>query len=454
MSLRWKIALALAAIVSVSSVVVGTIGYRSTRDRLYEEVDRSLVTIEGRVNERWLNADGDFPADRGPFAGYDAQIITLDGTVVQSTFPTPLPVSEADLRVAGERGRSVIRTVSTEAGDYRVRTVGFQRGAVQVARSLDETERVLRGLRARLLLWTAVVAAAAIAVGLWIAGRVTASLRRLTSAAEEVEATGRLDVQVGDDRLAGGTDEVGRLGAAFDRMLLALARSKDDQRRLVQDAGHELRTPLTSLRTNLDTLQRYPDLGDADRDAIIADLQAETRELTDLVNEIVTVASGAQSDEAVVPFDLVEAVREVVDRYERRSGRTIDVEATPSPVVAQRSAVQRAVSCLLDNACKFSDGQVTVTVGNGAVIVRDRGPGIAPEELGRVFDRFHRAESARTLPGSGLGLSIVREIAERHGGDAAAANAPDGGAVVSFRLPARPVVGGAVGTDGGLLPPS
>lgn len=431
MSLRWKIALALAGLVMVATVAIGAVSYRSTRDRLLAEVDRSLTEVDGVVADGRLGRDA-LPR-RGPLAGLDAQIITIDGTIVESTFPVEIPVTDDDVRVAGVPRASRFATVATDAGDYRIRTIGFPRGAVQVGRSLAETDRVLLGLRGRILVWSALVGGAAVGVGLLIANRITASLRRLTSAAEHVETTGRLDVAVGEH----GDDEVGRLGVAFDRMLAALARSKDDQRRLVQDAGHELRTPLTSLRTNLDALVRYPEMSDDDRDAIVADLQAEASELTDLVNEVVAVASGDSSDEPYTAFDLGEVTAEVADRYRRRTGRTIELDATASPVVAQRSAVQRALSCLLDNACKFdrSESPITVTVRDAGVVVADRGPGIAPDDLDRVFDRFHRADDARTLPGSGLGLSIVAEVAARHGGGTTFARPrAGGGAEVGFRL--------------------
>lgn len=425
MSLRWKIALAMAAMAAMTAAVIGTASYRSTRARLFDEIDRSLVAVENRGLSR-----GALP-DRGPLSGFDAQVILASGAIRETTFTVPLPVTDADIALIGRRD-SRFATVSTEEGSFRVRTIGFPRLAVQVGRPLDETNRILASLRARTMLIAALVTAIAIALGLWISSRVTASLRRLTSAAEHVETTGRLDIEVGED----GDDEVGRLGVAFDRMLAALARSKDEQHRLVQDAGHELRTPLTSLRTNLDALRRYPEMDEADRDAILIDLHAETKELTSLVDEVVAVASGGATDEASTSFDLVDVVGELVDRYERRSNRSIVVDATPSPVVAQRSGVQRAVSCLLENATKFdtTDGPIEVTVGGGAVTVADRGIGIAENDLAQVFDRFYRAAEARTMPGSGLGLSIVREVARRHGGDAYAANRPGGGATVGFRL--------------------
>lgn len=441
MSLRWKIALALAVISSVATIAVGAANFRSTRDRLYAEIDRSLTAVDARVSERIFATGGGVLPDRGPFAGYDAQIVLLDGSVGPSTFDAPLPVGEAELGVVGDRGRSVYTTVESEGDTYRVRTVGFERGALQIGRSLDETTRVLDSLRTRIVFWTALVVAVATAVGWWIASRVTASLRRLTAAAEQVEATGRLDVDVG----AAGDDEVGRLGSAFERMLVALRRSREAQQRLVQDAGHELRTPLTSIQTNLDVLERHPDLGADDRDAILADLQAETHELTALVDEIVTVASGAHADEPFEPVDLVAVAREVAARYERRTGHPIEVTGDRVLVVGQRASLQRAVSCLIDNACKFDRGDVPieVAVADHAVVVRDHGPGIPHDDLDRVFDRFHRAESARSQPGSGLGLSIVREVARRHGGEAIAANDPSGGARVGFSvrpgLPPPPV---------------
>jgi two-component system sensor histidine kinase MprB len=398
------------------------------------EIDRSLEGVEGMLRQQ-ITGPGRLP-ERGPLSGLDARIITADGRVVESTFPADFPVTDDDLAVSGSRRSDRIATVETDAGTYRVRTVPFRRGAIQVGRPLAEVERVLRELRARVLLWSLIVGAGASVVGWLIASRITASLRGLTDAAEHVENTGRLDVDVG----AAGNDEVGRLTAAFDRMLAALGRSRDEQRRLVEDAGHELRTPLTSLRTNVDTLQRYPELSAADRDALLADLSAETDELTALVDEIVTVASGEVSDEPFEMVDLAESVRQVSARYERRTGRSIEVTGSPTTVRVQPSSVQRAVSCLLDNARKFdaSDVPIDVEVDGTTVSVRDRGPGIDEDDLGHVFERFYRADAARAQPGSGLGLSIVDAIARRHGGYAFARRRDGGGAEVGFTLSALP----------------
>ena len=430
MSLRWKIALTLSLLAVAATAAIGVASYRLTSSRLMAEVDRSLEGVQERLPRGRL--DNDVLPDRGPFDGFDAQVIDPSGGVTASTFDAPVAPSSSAVRAIGVPGADLFETFDIGGTDYRVRTIGRPRGALQVARSLEETDRVLRSLRIRTLLVSLVVAAVAIVIGLWIAGRVTASLRRLTTAAEHVESTGRLDAPVGEQ----GNDEVGRLAIAFDRMLVALSRSRADQQRLVQDAGHELRTPLTSLRTNLDTLRRYPHLPAVDRDAVVDDLHAETEELTMLVDEIVAVASGDVDDEPAEPIDLVELVTDVAARYERRTGKRIVVIGATSPVVARRTAVQRAVSCLLDNARKFdaSDAPIEVTVGDGGVAVADRGSGIPEAELPLVFERFHRADAARALPGSGLGLSIVRDVARRHGGDAFARNREGGGAVVGFTL--------------------
>jgi two-component system sensor histidine kinase MprB len=273
-------------------------------------------------------------------------------------------------------------------------------------------------------------------LGSLIAARVTVTLRRLTTAADTVRTTGRLDVEVP----RGGDDEVSRLGSAFGSMLSTLDRSRAEQQRLVQDAGHELRTPLTSLRTNLDVLRRHPGLPDDERVRIVDDLHREVAEMAELVDEIVTVATGVATDEAATEFSLGDAVRTVVERSRRRTGRPFDLVADESPVQAQQAAIERAISNLLDNATKFdeSGAAIEVRVEGGAVTVRDHGPGIPAGDLEVIFDRFHRAAAAQSMPGSGLGLSIVRDVVERNGGTVSAANEPSGGAVVGFRLPLSP----------------
>jgi two-component system sensor histidine kinase MprB len=296
-----------------------------------------------------------------------------------------------------------------------------------------ENERVLHDLRTRTALLVGLVTLAAAALGWLIARTVSGPLVRLTRAATDVQRSGRLDVEVP----VGGHDEVGRLGDAFNGMLGALAASRDDQRRLVEDAGHELRTPLTSVRTNLAVLRRHPDLDPETRAQVLDDLHVETEELVGLVEEVVSLARGLTDESPAELVELGALATVVAARARRRHGRAVTVVDDGSVVLAPPPALDRAISNLVDNAAKFdtSGGPIEIEIAAGRLVVEDRGPGIAPDDVSRVFDRFYRSQDARSRPGSGLGLSIVREVVERGGGTVEAANRPGGGAIVGFRLP-------------------
>ncbi len=220
-------------------------------------------------------------------------------------------------------------------------------------------------------------------------------------------------------------------------MLGALEESARAQRQLVADASHELRTPLTSLRTNIEVLARH-ELPEAERERILGEVVVQLTEMTALIAELVELARGdAQPLEPEdVRLDLL--VADAVGRAQRNSP-TVDfrLDADESLVYGVPSRIERAIGNLLDNAGKWSpDGSVVdVTVRDGEVTVRDRGPGIADDDLPFVFDRFYRAPAARGMPGSGLGLSIVRQVAEAHGGVVTAERANGGGALMRLRLP-------------------
>jgi two-component system sensor histidine kinase MprB len=219
-------------------------------------------------------------------------------------------------------------------------------------------------------------------------------------------------------------------------MLAALGQSRDQQQQLVQDAGHELRTPLTSLRTNVETLQRYPDLPSETRDVILSDLQSETRELGALVDELVQLATDTWDDEPEDSVSLDFIAERVAERTRRRTGRVVELDVQSAVMIGRPRELTRAIGNLVDNAAKFSDDPtpVEVMVRPGVVVVRDHGPGINAEDQPHLFDRFYRAADARSKPGSGLGLAIVDQIVRAHGGTVTAANAPDGGAVFTIQF--------------------
>jgi two-component system sensor histidine kinase MprB len=277
-----------------------------------------------------------------------------------------------------------------------------------------------------------VLAIVAGVLGWLLMRRTTKPLEDLTAATERVAATRDL-TPLG----LSGSDEVGRLGGSFDEMLGALRTSREQQRRLVQDAGHELRTPLTSMRANVEFLQRADDLPADQRAEILAGVQSEIAELGTLVDEVVVLATDDMTVEApMADIDLAEIVTDAVATFRRRTDRTVSLSVEPTPLRGNVALLDRAVTNLLGNAHKFSpvDEPIEVVLDDRWVTVRDHGAGIDGADAEQIFDRFHRADDARSKPGSGLGLAIVRHVAEQHSGTTRARNAPDGGAEIGFSV--------------------
>ncbi|MGW1751633.1 HAMP domain-containing sensor histidine kinase [Streptomyces sp. NPDC002092] len=460
-SLRTTFAVSFAAVTAAVTVLVGVLSY-SAAARLVRVDQESVFAqvvqdLRDEVRQHRMTTD-DFSSSAPGHdivrpARTDVQVLGPDGKVVDPGSPG-LPVISADRSVAAARKAGKLvehKDVDVDTDVYRIATVslGTGRGAVQVAQEFSDTEDLLRALQQRTLILMCAVVIAAGLFGWWLARRITHRLILLTSAAEDVARTRRLGIEVP----VTGYDEVGRLGRAFDRMLGRLAQSEEDQRRLVQDAGHELRTPLTSLRTNISLLRRIDELPPATRDELVADLGQEARELTDLVNELVDLAAGQSDTEPPQRVDLADIAEDVAGLARRRSGRQITVRVSGDTTTDGRPGMlQRAISNLVENAAKFDrdgTGPIEIAVSGPArtgtvrVEILDRGPGIADGDLIRIFDRFYRAADARSLPGSGLGLSIVREVALAHGGAPFAAQRAGGGAVIGF------TVGGVPGSGTG-----
>jgi two-component system, OmpR family, sensor histidine kinase MprB len=258
-------------------------------------------------------------------------------------------------------------------------------------------------------------------------------VRRLTGAAERIAQNGDPSERVP----VAGRGELSRLGTAFNTMLGALEDSIETQRRFVADASHELRTPLTSLQTNIDVLRQQEKLDPAARERLFEDLQRESHEMRDLIAGLLELARGSDGRAERTTVQLDELVESSLERARARFPRlAFDARLEPTAVDGVPERLERAVWNLLENAGKWSrpGSTVEVTLERGELSVRDHGPGIAPEDRPHVFERFYRAATARSQPGSGLGLSIVREVAEAHGGSVSAEEAPGGGALLRLRL--------------------
>jgi two-component system sensor histidine kinase MprB len=450
LSLRLKIVLALTALAMAATAAIGIASYTSSKRELDESVQQSLQLAASELQQRPEIGDPDKDGDNhagSPRPRNFQQVLvqTLDakGNVVLKPDTGALPVSAVDRTIAASADPTAqaYQDVTIDGERFRMLTVSVSRrggngAAVQLARSLVETQHVLHRILRSTLFAVLIVALAAMLLGWLIALQVTRRLERLTDVAGQVASTGRLDIDVPVD----GNDETGMLGRAFSGMLDALQRSRHEQHQLVQDAGHELRTPLTSLRTNVSVLRRrFDNLTPEARDQLLNDLDSETRELTDLVNELVELATDRRDDEAVQPVRLGDVAERAAQRARRRFAREVGVTSDESLLDGRPNALERATQNLVDNACKFApDGAIEVTVVDGRVTVRDHGPGLRDDDIPNLFDRFFRSVDMRSKPGSGLGLSIVKSIVEQHGGEVFAENAPDGGAALGFILPLPP----------------
>ncbi len=439
MGLGARLAFVFAGVAAATALLVGGASYVATDRQVTSDVDEFLKDRADEITD----GQRDQPRDRrdgqsgqqvvavSPDA--EVQILDRDGEVLSNT-GLLLPVSEVDVRLADRDDRSVLRTVSIDGTDYRMITDHLNGGgAVQVARSLDESADLLNVLQTRLLGVAGALALLAAGVGWVVAQRTTRPLRALSVAVDEVAETQDFSVPVPDT----GTDEVGRLARGFNRMLGALQTSREQQRRLVQDAAHELRTPLTSVTANVEWLMRAPDLDRETRGETLNSVRRELGELNDVIAEIIELATDSHEAPDLIPTDLVTVVQGAVERFRVRTDREVSVLAGPVTVMGDADSLARAVTNLLSNADKYSPegGSISVEVGPAGVSVDDAGPGIPVEERALVFDRFYRRDEDRSKPGSGLGLSIVAGIVEQHGGSVAVSDSPLGGARVGFQLP-------------------
>jgi two-component system sensor histidine kinase MprB len=481
---RRRLTLVSAAAVAVAIALASVIVYVAVREQLRSRVDAELRSQSGAVfampppNVGSRKDDRTFhrrapspgqtkPTETGPFGIVDpavgpapgkrkgvvrvvlprdplgapvvyAQFVAASGKVTRPPGDRVALGSGAAARaVAAGRRRPFFSDAHVRGVHVRVYTSRAAPGqAIQAARPLDDVDKSLRRLAIVLIAVSVGGVALAAGLGLLVSRAALRPVGRLSEVAEGIAVTRDLSRRID----ASGQDELSRLAATFNAMLAALEHSVASQRQLVADASHELRTPLTSLRTNVEVLASPHALREADRSALLRDVIAQLEELSALVGGLIDLAreSEAKADGEREPLRLDLLVEEAVARAELHFPHVrFDLTADPCWVEGVPASLERAVANLLDNAAKWSSpgGRVEVDTAGGEVRVRDHGPGISPDDLPHVFDRFYRAPDARGLPGSGLGLAIVREVARAHGGSVVAERPAGGGALLRLRVP-------------------
>jgi two-component system, OmpR family, sensor histidine kinase MprB len=443
MNLRTRFALIAGVLVFVLATVMSVGAYRIASSQLENQVQTSLeqrisriLNIMDRPNFSWNDSFGPGPVNQAIMqTEVDAitQVVLPNGQILGRREYPQLPIERADKALSFGGDRVNESSTVIEGHTFRTMTVLANDGSlIQVAKDTQILIDARNGMRKWFPLFAALAVMVSAVIGWLFAGRVSKPIEDLALAANDIAQTQDLERRI----KVSGSDEVARLSTSFNTMLTALSKSMNRQRQLVQDASHELRTPLTSLRANSELLERAS-VSDADRAAILADMRAEIDELTALSTELSALAIDQKAAESPIATDLAAIADEIATRAARRGGTAVSVHVTDDVVVQARPhQLERAISNLVDNAIKFSGGtsEVEIHVGAKRVEVRDHGPGISDEDKPHVFDRFYRATATRSMPGSGLGLSIVSQFAEDHNASAYVLDNVGGGVIVGIQF--------------------
>jgi len=431
--IRTRVTILASLVVLAVLTLTGVALVQVQRTVLTESIDEAL--------EVWtadIAADLDAGSLADPIVGRGdeesfAVVLSADGSVIAST-PHTVQVNIAQPTTAAPRFTEV------RAGDQDYQVLSMHHGPV-VIRAGTPIDDVTEGITALVRgLGVAIpVATLVLALLVWlIVGRVLRPVEAIRAEVADISSSSRgrrvLEPAV--------RDEVTRLAHTMNDMLDRLERSAESQRRFVADASHELRTPLTRIRTELDVALART--GSADSEATLRSVRDDVIELARLVDDLLVLA---RIDDATQVrrreiLDLDDVVLREVERL--HGDRVIDVDLSAlsgAQVVGDATALGRVVRNLLDNAMVHGQGPISVSLredhGDALLTVTDHGNGVDPQQAEHLFERFERADGARTRAsgGTGLGLSIARAIITEHQGTVGFDPTFDGGARVQVRVP-------------------
>jgi two-component system OmpR family sensor kinase len=467
MSLRLRLAVLAAVAALVVVALFGTGVYIVLSERLYGDTDTALEqyasVIVRRVNRPDLGPPQ--PMSRILLGGPDTFVIAYDGDGRElgrspnaTGLDVPLPDAARDQAVAGSASTA---TVGHSGAHYRLTVApvaspaGFAHAQpgpgpliIAVGRSVDGVDSTLQTLRLILLAGGGLALLSALGLAWIVAGRGLDPVTQLTRAAENIGPD-----DLGERLPVPGTrDEISRLSMAFNASLervetvyRALEEALSRQRQFVADASHELRTPLTVILNDAQTLLEHPEATPEQREECLAELLIEARRMARLTNDLLQLArTDADGRIELATVDWDDLFADAADDAERICApREVDTDAraTLGPGRTDRALVLRALRALFDNVARHTPESTRVlfraTASDDAIefALTDTGPGVAPDVLPLVFDRFFRADPARLGHGTGLGLAIARHVAERHGGTVEARNVAGGGFGVEIALP-------------------
>ena len=409
-SLRWRLVFAMGLIIAA---VAGAAGFFSSLT-VKRELDRFLVSQ--RLADARSALDGFRGADaedamRRAYERFGFSSMIVNGGRVVACHPPAMCEYRVqvmhdgglELRRDGEVLR--IKGMSTPVGRIgRVYLLPPREPAGPRAVRMNVNRWLIGGIGAAALL--------AVLVMLTVFRRVFRPVEALTEGARAL-AGGRLDTRVA----VRGDDEVAELGRAFNSMAEALERNERARRSMVSDVAHELRTPLTSIRVQIEAVQDGVIAPDA---KWIASIEEDAAALAHLVDDLQQLSLG---DAGVLRLELADVrVAEIVERATSglsAPGISIAIDVPPELTVrADARRLVQVVRNLVTNALAFASSSIVISASGTEIRVADDGPGVAPEHVDRIFDRFYRADPSRSRStgGAGLGLAIARQLVELHGG--------------------------------------
>jgi signal transduction histidine kinase len=462
MSIRLKLAAWYVVFLVITVLGFGVVLHLMLVAHVQAEVDRTLRARSGDIiqfSQRGGTLTGVLPASgvlltppsnefREP--GVYLQVLDSNGVPVLASVNLQgqsLPVTDGARGVLATR-REHIETVNID-GKFRVRMLATpifrdaeMLGVLQTAQSLQLADSTVDRFRNLLIGGSTAVLVVALLSGLYLTRKSMNPVAAITRTAEAIYRQGDLSRRISVGR---GSDELTTLGRVFNRLLDHIEQSVNAQRRFIGDASHELKTPLTVIRGNAEILDREP--GGADTRDAVAAIGREARRMQRVVDDLLAIAElDAAAELHIVSVDLRELARAAAaDFGQIAEARRIEVSGDGDARVAgDRDKLERAIRNLVQNAiaATTAEGRIQIDISRQddavTLIVADDGHGIAPEYLPNVFERFYRADTARSRAqgGTGLGLTIVKSVAEAHGGQVLARNGSLGGAEFEFTIPA------------------
>jgi len=475
MSIRLRLTLLYTAILALTVIAFSSILYVTQTRATYQSIRTNLIGQTAGLIRATEHApvpppdpsqnvpDAGAPPDKPIVMGLPSDTLPgrwtqtrrIDGTVMGRTpdlSGVTLPLSDKGL-AAVQGGSAWYETAQVDNEPLLIYSQPHTSRdgttlIIQVAFPIAQPQQSLNALRLVLILGSTLVILAAFALGWVLAGAALRPIQRITQTAQAIGAERNFGRRV---EYRGPADEVGELAVTFNGMLAELEsgyrqleEALHSQRRFVADASHELRTPLTTVRGNIELLRREPPIDAGERAEIVADTTEEVDRLIRLVNQLLALARAdagqALRDDPVPVQPLIEDVCRQARLLTPRTAIQCDAPADIL-VPGDRDALKQVLLILVDNALVHTPAgtpvALTVSTTDAQVVfsVRDGGPGIAPEVLPHIFERFYRGQASRTGRGAGLGLSIAKELIEAQDGTIAVESAPGKGAVFTVILP-------------------